>query len=306
MSQSTITKLQFTVTSNHDPSQKKKKASKFNKEKSSNCFIYSPQSSQDNAPSFNQMTRQTMSNLNSNWFPKTELGKLVKSGKIRSIEDIFLRNMIISEEEIVNNLLNRSILKEEIFSIKPVEYQKSDGKLKKTFKVIAIVGDYNGHIGIGFKSSPEIADAIKEAKRMAKLSIIPVVRGSWKSNDRSLHTISAPVIGESDSVMMKIMPAPKGTGIIACSVAKKLLEMAGFKDVFTSTTGHAKSTYHYLAATYIALHDTFQIGTNLRRKNSNGRNNMQHLANAPNAKSISNKSVVQPINYSILTEEITL
>jgi small subunit ribosomal protein S2e len=60
---------------------------------------------------------------------------------------------------------------------------------------------------------------------------------------------------------MRLIPAPRGSGIVAGSVAKKLLHMAGFEDVFTSSLGHTKTTTNFLVATYKAIEATYNFLT---------------------------------------------
>ena len=171
--------------------------------------------------------------------------------------------------------------------------------------MIVVIGDYNGHIGIGIKTSNEIANAIRDAKKMAKLSIIPVIRSSWKSNDRNLHTVISPIIGNYRNIEMKLMPAPNGTGVVACSVAKKLLEMSGFKDVYASSTGHAKSTFDYLIATYKAINSTFYSRLNARSKHESIKST-SCLINVPSGQKFSqckNMAVSQD-NHRLTSEVI--
>lgn len=58
-----------------------------------------------------------------------------------------------------------------------------------------------------------------------------------------------------------MIPAPRGSGIVAGSVAKKLLAMTGFEDVFTSSTGHMKTTTNFLVATSKAIEATYSFLT---------------------------------------------
>jgi small subunit ribosomal protein S2e len=60
---------------------------------------------------------------------------------------------------------------------------------------------------------------------------------------------------------MRLIPAQRGSGILAGSVAKKFLGMAGFEDVFTSSIGHIQSTFNFLVATYQAIDATYTFLT---------------------------------------------
>ena len=67
-------------------------------------------------------------------------------------------------------------LKEEPLSIKPVQKQTAAGQ-RTRFKAYVVVGDGEGHIGVGWKTSKDVQGAIKGAVTHAKLNIIPVRRG---------------------------------------------------------------------------------------------------------------------------------
>jgi len=110
--------------------------------------------------------------------------------------------------------------------IMPVQKQTRAGQ-RTRFKAYVVVGDFNGHVGLGVKCSKEVASAIRGAIIDAKLSVIPVRRGYWGANIGAVHTVPTKVTGKCGSVTLRLVPAPKGTGIVAARVPKKLLQMAG-------------------------------------------------------------------------------
>ncbi|CAG9310038.1 unnamed protein product [Blepharisma stoltei] len=193
------------------------------------------------------------------WTPLTKLGRLVKAGKLKKIEEIFLHSIPIKETEIVEHFLGDK-LKEELMRIKPVQKQTQAGQ-RTRFQACVIVGDLDGHIGIGMKVAKEAPTAIKGAAQLAKLNIVPVRRGYWGNKIGNPHTIAMKVTGKCGSVRMRLVPAPRGTGIVAPPVAKKILNLAGVGDVYTSTAGKTRSTYNFVRATYDALSKTFEFLT---------------------------------------------
>merc|ERR1711923_499035 len=99
------------------------------------------------------------------------------------------------------------------------------------------VGDAAGHIGLGVKCSSEVATAIRGAITAAKLNVAPVRRGYWGRVSGMPHTVPCKVTGKCGSVSVRLIPAPRGTGIVSAPVPKKLLQMAGIDDCYTSARG---------------------------------------------------------------------
>ncbi|KAK8800373.1 hypothetical protein WA171_000920 [Blastocystis sp. BT1] len=192
------------------------------------------------------------------WVPVTKIGRLVKAGKITSIEEIYLFSLPIKEPEIVDKLLPD--LKEEVMQVFPVQKQTTAGQ-RTRFKAFVAVGDCNGHVGLGSKCAKEVAGAIKGAILVAKMSIIPVRRGYWGDNVGSVHTVPVKVTGKCGSVRVRLIPAPRGTGIVASPVMKKLLTLAGIDDVYTSSRGHTRTLGNSIKATIAALRKTYSYFT---------------------------------------------
>merc|ERR1712209_233094 len=92
------------------------------------------------------------------WVPVTKLGRLVKDGKIKSLEEIYLYSLPIKEHEIIDSFIGPA-LKDEVLKIMPVQKQTRAGQ-RTRFKAFVAIGDYNGHVGLGVKCSKEVATAI--------------------------------------------------------------------------------------------------------------------------------------------------
>lgn len=97
------------------------------------------------------------------------------------------------------------------------------------FAALVVVGDENGHVGIGSGKAMEVPDAIRKAVEDAKKNLIKVPMVGT--------TIPHEVIGHFGAGKIIIMPAQEGTGVIAGGAARDLLELAGLKDVRAKCLG---------------------------------------------------------------------
>ena len=188
------------------------------------------------------------------WTPCTKLGRLVQQGKIRSLEQIYLFSIPIKEHQIVEHFLGE--LSDEVMKIMPVQKQTSAGQ-RMRFKAFVVVGDKNGHIGLGVKACKEVAHSIQGSMILAKLNIVPVRRGYWGGKLGAPHTIPTKLTGKCGSVSIRLIPAPRGAGIVAANGTKKVLQLAGLHDVYTSSTGSTKTLGNFVKATYYALKKSY-------------------------------------------------
>merc|ERR1712004_675249 len=133
----------------------------------------------------------------------------------------------------------------------PVQKQTRAGQ-RTRFKAFVAIGDYNGHVGLGVKCSKEVATAIRGAIIMAKLSIVPVRRGFWGTKLGKPHTVPCKVTGKCGSIWVRLIPAP---------VPKKLLQMAGIEDCYTSAKGSTGTLENFAKATYAAIAETYSYLT---------------------------------------------
>lgn len=178
-------------------------------------------------------------------------------GKIKSIEEVYLHSLPVKEYQIIDHFLEAS-LKDEVMQIMPVQKQTSAGQ-RTRFKAFVVVGDNDGHLGLGVKCAKEVATAIRGAIISSKLNIVPVRRGYWGNKLGSPHTVPCKTTGKCGSVRVRLIPAPRGTGIVAAIASKKVLGYAGIVDCYTSSEGHTKTGGNFVKATFNALAQTYSF-----------------------------------------------
>jgi len=193
------------------------------------------------------------------WTPVTKLGRLVKDKLIKQLEEIYLFSLPIKEYQIIDWFLGAK-LKDEVMKIMSVQKQTRAGQ-RTRFKAFVIVGDHDGHVGLGVKCSKEVATAIRGAIILAKLRVIPVRRGYWGNKIGLPHTVPQKVTGKSGSVSVRLVPAPRGTGLVAARIPKKVLQFAGIEDSFTSSRGKTKTMGNFVKATFDAIELTYSFLT---------------------------------------------
>lgn len=205
----------------------------------------------------------------SDWKPKTKLGKLVKEGKIKDIDEVLKYKIL--EPEIVDSLLNT---KSEILNIGQSKGKFGGGKRRAwrqtqrktaegnvpTFSCMVIIGD-NGYVGLGYGRAKETLPAREKAIRKAKLNIMKINRNcaSFDCNCGEPHTVPFIIEGKTGSCRVKLIPAPQGTGLVAGNELKKILRVAGIKDVYSVTKGQKRTTINLAKACVDALRKTIEM-----------------------------------------------
>jgi len=203
------------------------------------------------------------------WKPKTKLGKEVKEKKIKDIDEILNSDRKILEAEIVDSLVN---VKSDLISVgqskgkfgggKRRAWRQTQRKTKEgnvpTFSAFAVIGDENGHVGVGVGKSMETLPARDKAIRTAKLNIMKITRGDGSFDSVGGGNASVPfkVEGKAGSVIVKLIPAAPGTGLVVADELKKVLKLAGVKDVYSKTYGQVRTSFNLVKACIEALKKT--------------------------------------------------
>lgn len=185
------------------------------------------------------------------WKAKTGLGNKVKNGEISDINSILDNGIKILEAEIVDILLPD--LETDLLFIGQSKGKFGGGKRrvfrqtqKKTregnkpkFSTVAVIGNKNGYVGVGYGKSKETVPAREKSIRNAKLNIFKIRRGcgSWQCGCKEPHTIPFEVEGKCGSSKIKLIPAPKGTGLKVEKECAKILKLAGINDVWSKIHG---------------------------------------------------------------------
>lgn len=211
--------------------------------------------------------------LNSAWNPVTDLGRRVKKGEVRDIEELFNSGENILEAGIVDTLLPG--MQEDLLLIgqakgkfgggqrrifKQTQKKTAEGN-KPKFITCAIIGNKDGFVGIGIGKSKETVPSRDKAKRGARIGLIRIRRGcgSWECNCRQSHSIPFAVKGKCGSSEIELIPAPKGKGLCVEKECAKFLTLAGIKDIWAKTSGQTSTKINLLYATYDALKKLSQI-----------------------------------------------
>ena len=179
------------------------------------------------------------------WIPKTSIGKRVMSGEINSMEEILSQGLRIQEAGIVKKLLPD--LKTEVIDVGIIQKMTPNGQ-STCFKALVAAGNENGWLGIGMGKSKQMRIAIEKANNAAYLSVSPVKLGcgSWECRCDQKHSVPFKVKGKGGSVVIEILPAPRGLGLVAGRKIRNLLKMAGLKDAWTTAKGSTPTMEFYI------------------------------------------------------------
>jgi small subunit ribosomal protein S5 len=118
---------------------------------------------------------------------------------------------------------------EKVVAIKRISKTTKGGRHMR-FSALVVLGDKNGKVGYGIGKSTEVPNAIKKAIKNARNNVTKVIM-----NKR--NTVYHEIIGRHGASKVLLKPAPEGTGIIAGGAIRAVIELAGFKDIYTKNLG---------------------------------------------------------------------
>lgn len=120
------------------------------------------------------------------------------------------------------------------------------GGRRFSFAAIVVVGDKKGSVGVGLGKAGEVPEAIKKAGKQAKKNMFKVKLEG--------NTIPHEILGHWGASRVLMKPAPEGTGIIASSSVRAILEVAGIKNILTKSL-RRDNPHNVVRATFDALNN---------------------------------------------------
>lgn len=118
------------------------------------------------------------------------------------------------------------------------------GGRKFSFSALILIGDGEGRVGLGFAKANEVADAIRKGTQAARKNVLVF--------ETEGTTIPHEIMVRWDGAHVLLKPAPEGTGVIAGSKMRSVLEMGGIKNIVAKSLG-ANNPLNLVLATFKAL-----------------------------------------------------
>jgi small subunit ribosomal protein S5 len=123
-------------------------------------------------------------------------------------------------------------LEEKVVSLNRVQKVHKGGRTLR-WSALVVVGDSNGHVGVGLGKASEVPEAIRKGAEAAKKSIMHIALAD--------HTIPHEVQEEAGAAKVLMRPAAPGTGVIAGGAVRAIVEVAGVRDILTKSLGSANA-----------------------------------------------------------------
>ena len=175
------------------------------------------------------------------------------------MKEIYENGYRIQEAGIIKKLLPD--LKTEVIDVNMIQKMTANGQSTR-FKAMVVAGDENGWLGIGTGKSKQMRTAIAKATNAAYQNVSPVKLGcgSWECRCDQPHSVPFKVRGKGGSVVIEIIPGPRGLGLVAGGKIRKLLKFAGLKDAWTTAKGSTNTMNSTSKAVLECLRQTFSQG----------------------------------------------
>jgi small subunit ribosomal protein S5 len=147
------------------------------------------------------------------------------------------------------------------------------GGRRFSFSALIVVGDSNGHVGVGMGKANEVPESIRKGTDAAKKNLFKV--------QLTGRTIPHKIMGHSGAGRVVLRPASEGTGVIAGGAMRPVLEAAGVKDVLAKILG-TTNAHNVVNATVAALKQ-LESPTDVARRRSRRKGDVQQFEHGPKA-----------------------
>mgnify|MGYP001595466077 CR=1 FL=1 len=192
------------------------------------------------------------------WVPRTAIGRAVKEKEITSLEEVLAKGKKILESEIVDYLVPN--IQQETVELSTTQRMTDSGR-KSKYRAVVVIGDQEKFISIGQGKADEVRPAIETAIKDAKINVVHTNLGCGSAQCAcgTKHSLPIRVTGRHGGVRVMLIPAPRGTGIVANKIVRKVLQLAGIRDVWTKAEGRTRNRFNIARAVVDAIDQLNQI-----------------------------------------------